>query len=30
VQTPLGLVRVDYAINDQGDNRIVFGIGQGF
>ncbi|WP_088890999.1 BamA/TamA family outer membrane protein [Leptolyngbya ohadii] len=30
VQTPLGLVRVDYAINDQGDNRVTFGIGQGF
>lgn len=30
VQTPIGLVRVDYAINDQGENRITFGIGQGF
>ena len=30
VQTPIGLVRVDYALNDQGENRITFGIGQGF
>lgn len=30
VQSPLGQIRVDYAINDDGDNRIHFGIGERF
>ncbi len=30
VQSPLGPIRVDYAINDDGDNRIHFGIGERF
>lgn len=30
VQSPLGQIRVDYAINDEGDNRIHFGIGERF
>ncbi len=30
VQSPLGAIRVDYAINDDGDNRIHFGIGERF
>jgi outer membrane protein insertion porin family len=30
VQSPLGQIRVDFAINDQGDNRIHFGIGERF
>ena len=30
VQSPLGPIRVDYAINDEGDNRIHFGIGERF
>lgn len=30
VQTPLGLIRIDYAINDEGDSRINFGVGQQF
>ncbi len=30
VQSPLGAIRIDYAINDQGDSRIHFGIGERF
>jgi len=30
VQSPLGPIRVDYGINDQGDGRFHFGIGQRF
>ena len=30
VQSPLGPIRVDYAINDEGDNQIQFGIGERF
>lgn len=30
VQSPLGPIRVDYAINDDGDNEIQFGIGEKF
>ncbi|MEC4806981.1 MAG: BamA/TamA family outer membrane protein [Jaaginema sp. PMC 1079.18] len=30
VQSPLGPLRLDYAINDQGDSRIHFGIGERF
>lgn len=30
VQSPLGQIRVDFAVNDQGDNRIHFGIGERF
>lgn len=30
IQSPLGPIRVDYAINDNGDNRIHFGIGERF
>lgn len=30
VQSPLGQIRIDYAINDQGDNRVHFGIGERF
>lgn len=30
VQSPLGQIRVDYAINDDGENRIHFGIGERF
>lgn len=30
VQSPLGQIRVDYAINDDGDDRIHFGIGERF
>ena len=30
VQSPLGPIRVDYAFNDEGDNRIHFGIGERF
>ncbi len=30
VQSPLGPIRVDYAINDEGDNEIQFGIGEKF
>jgi outer membrane protein insertion porin family len=30
IQSPLGPIRVDYAINDDGDNRIHFGIGERF
>jgi outer membrane protein insertion porin family len=30
VQSPLGPIRVDYGINDDGDSRINFGIGERF
>jgi outer membrane protein insertion porin family len=30
VQSPVGPIRIDYAINDQGDSRIHFGIGEKF
>ncbi|MEH2423231.1 MAG: BamA/TamA family outer membrane protein [Nostoc sp.] len=30
VQLPLGLIRIDYGINGDGDNRINFGIGERF
>ena len=30
VQSPLGPIRVDYAINDDGDSQIQFGIGEKF
>lgn len=30
VQSPLGAIRVDYALNDEGDSRIHFGIGERF
>ena len=30
IQSPIGQIRIDYAINDQGDNQIHFGIGQRF
>lgn len=30
VQSPLGPIRIDYAINDEGDNEIQFGIGEKF
>jgi outer membrane protein insertion porin family len=30
VQSPLGQIRVDYAINDEGDSQIHFGIGERF
>ncbi|MEM6518125.1 MAG: BamA/TamA family outer membrane protein [Cyanobacteria bacterium P01_C01_bin.70] len=30
VQTPLGPIRIDYGINDQGDGRLHFGIGERF
>ena len=30
VQSPVGPIRVDYAINDEGDSRIHFGIGEKF
>ena len=30
VQSPLGPIRIDYGINDDGDNRINFGIGERF
>jgi outer membrane protein insertion porin family len=30
VQSPLGPIRVDYGINDEGDSRINFGIGERF
>lgn len=30
VQSPLGPIRVDYAISDEGDNQIQFGIGEKF
>ncbi|WP_072620426.1 BamA/TamA family outer membrane protein [Spirulina major] len=30
IQSPLGPIRIDYGLNDQGDSRIHFGIGQRF
>ncbi|NEQ20860.1 MAG: BamA/TamA family outer membrane protein [Microcoleus sp. SIO2G3] len=30
VQSPLGTIRVDYGLNDEGDSRIHFGIGERF
>jgi outer membrane protein insertion porin family len=30
VQSPLGPIRVDYGLNDEGDSRIHFGIGERF
>ena len=30
IQSPLGPIRVDYAVNDEGDDRIHFGIGERF
>jgi outer membrane protein insertion porin family len=30
VQTPLGPIRIDYGINDQGEGRLHFGIGERF
>ncbi len=30
VQSPVGPIRIDYAINDEGDSRIHFGIGEKF
>ncbi|MBE7385317.1 MAG: BamA/TamA family outer membrane protein [Leptolyngbya sp. SIO1E4] len=30
IQTPLGPIRVDYGINDEGDGRLHFGIGERF
>ena len=30
VQSPLGPIRIDYGINDQGGSRINFGIGERF
>lgn len=30
IQSPLGPIRVDYGLNDEGDSRIHFGIGQRF
>lgn len=30
LQSPIGQIRVDYGFNDQGDNRIHFGIGERF
>lgn len=30
IQTPLGQIRIDYAINDEGDGRFHFGIGERF
>ncbi|MGV2828452.1 BamA/TamA family outer membrane protein [Myxosarcina sp. GI1(2024)] len=30
IQSPLGPIRIDYAINDEGDNEIQFGIGEKF
>lgn len=30
VQSPIGPLRVDFGINDQGDNRVSFGIGERF
>lgn len=30
VQSPLGPIRVDFAVNDQGDTRVHFGIGERF
>nr|OEJ78122.1 hypothetical protein A5482_14045 [Cyanobacterium sp. IPPAS B-1200] len=30
IQSPVGPIRIDYGINDEGDNRIHFGIGERF
>jgi len=30
VQSPLGAIRVDYGLNDEGDGRFHFGIGEKF
>ncbi len=30
IQSPLGPIRVDYGLNDRGENRIHFGIGERF
>jgi outer membrane protein insertion porin family len=30
IQSPLGPIRIDYGMNDEGDNRIHFGIGERF
>lgn len=30
VQSPVGVIRVDFAVNDEGENRIHFGIGERF
>jgi outer membrane protein insertion porin family len=30
IQSPLGPIRIDYGINDTGDNQIHFGIGERF
>ena len=30
IQSPLGPIRVDFALNDEGENRFHFGIGQRF
>lgn len=30
IQSPLGAIRIDYAVNDDGDSRIHFGIGERF
>lgn len=30
VQSPLGQIRIDFGVNDEGDNRIHFGIGERF
>ena len=30
IQSPIGQIRIDYAINDQGDSQVHFGIGQRF
>jgi outer membrane protein insertion porin family len=30
IQSPLGPIRIDYGINDSGDNQIHFGIGERF
>ncbi|MEL6164137.1 MAG: BamA/TamA family outer membrane protein, partial [Cyanobacteria bacterium J06628_3] len=30
VQSPLGPIRIDYGLNDDGDSRINFGIGERF
>lgn len=30
VQSPVGAIRIDYGLNDRGDNRIHFGIGERF
>ncbi|NEP46635.1 MAG: BamA/TamA family outer membrane protein, partial [Okeania sp. SIO2H7] len=30
IQSPLGPIRIDYGINDNGDSRIHFGVGESF